>query len=54
MCCAPYESTIVDPSIAIDNANITPRVPLLFIIVFLVDILIKVSGKNHILKNSEF
>jgi hypothetical protein len=26
----------------------------LFINVFLVDIIIKVSGKNHILKNSEF
>jgi hypothetical protein len=50
-----YETTIVDPSIAIDNAAIIiPRIPLLFINVFLVDIIIKVSGKNHILKNSEF
>jgi hypothetical protein len=49
-----YETTIVDPSIAIDDAIIIPRVRLLFINVFLVDIIIKVSGENHILKNSEF
>jgi len=34
MCCAPYERTIADPSIAIDNAIIAPRVPHLFIVFF--------------------